>query len=167
MKLLRSTYLLLLSLFVLVHSTNVFSAVAETEIPDGWLASCSSAGRSAPADCSITQKLVINETGQTLVAVTVRVSAPGAQPAYMIQVPVGIYLPAGVNIRIGDKPPIEAQIQMCDASGCYVGATLDKKTLADMKAGDTLTIGLQSIQKQALNIEVPLKGFTKGYNLIK
>ena len=90
-----------------------------TSAPPGWVARCSSASRSAPLECAIEQSAVLTKTGQLIVLVNIRVSAETRAPVALVQLPLGLNLPAGAKFQVDDGKMSELQIQTCEARGCY------------------------------------------------
>jgi invasion protein IalB len=62
---------------------------------------------------------VLANTGQALVSVVVRTQADKGEPVMAIRVPVGLYLPAGLGLKIDDGKPETVPLQTCDLQGCY------------------------------------------------
>lgn len=133
----------------------------------GWRTSCAAADRSVALNCSVEQRVVIGETGRSLVNVMVRVDGAERIPALMVQVPLGLYLPAGVTILIDKAKPEKLDLQTCDGAGCYAGMALSDKFLALMIAGRQLSITFQDLAKQKVNVTMPLLGFSAGFQKIK
>lgn len=135
--------------------------------PPGWSTRCAGAERAKDLDCAIEQRAVITETGQLLVGFTIRIPPDTHKPVLMLQVPVGLFLPAGVKISVDNAAIDQLQLQTCDLSGCYAGSEVSEKLLEAMKTGKTLNIGMQSIAKKDINVPIPLSGFKEAYSKIE
>ena len=61
--------------------------------PAIWVVSCDD--NNGRLDCRAGQSVFIKKTGQRLLSVAVRVPADTKKPVLMLQVPLGVYLPAG------------------------------------------------------------------------
>jgi invasion protein IalB len=140
-----------------------------------WVAECTSAGREAPADCLLEQRLVVTETdnrlgvraGNVLGAVRIRVPAKPRKPTMTVHLPQNLFLPAGVALRVDDGKALQLSLQTCDARGCYAGLAVSAELLESLKKGAQLHLGIQTMLRERIGIIVPLKGFTAGYRKIK
>ncbi|HLN10623.1 MAG TPA: invasion associated locus B family protein [Xanthobacteraceae bacterium] len=133
----------------------------------GWASQCMSNARQTAVDCAVEQTAVVTSTGQLVASIVVRVPHDSRQPMMMIQVPVGLYLPAGVNIQVDDNKPMLFTLQTCDAKGCYAGAPLPQELLAAMKTGKKLAVIFQNMQKETIAVPLPLENFADSYQKIQ
>lgn len=149
------------------------AAVAQAGPADGnappqpvWTSRCSSEGRKAALLCEIEQSLFITKTGQLVASVNVKLPADTRQPVMMIQLPVGLFLPGGVNLQIDESKPQALVIQTCDLKGCYAATTVSPELLGAMKSGKRLAIVFQNLNKENVNLAFVLSGFAEGYDKI-
>jgi invasion protein IalB len=133
----------------------------------GWRTSCAAAERAGPLDCALEQRAFVAQTGQLLVRVTVRVDGKERKPALMIQLPLGLHLPAGVELRIDEHKPEPLGLQMCDAAGCYAGMALSDAFLARLNGGRQLLISFEDPSKRRVNVTMPLQGFSEGLKKVR
>jgi invasion protein IalB len=140
---------------------------ANTPTPPGWVARCSSASRGAPLECAIEQSAVLTKTGQMIVLVNVRVSAETRAPIALVQLPLGLNLPAGAKIQVDDGKTSELQIQTCEARGCYANLQISPDVLAALKSGKQLKVSFQNMAKETITIPMPLADFGAAYEKIK
>ena len=140
---------------------------ANTPAPPGWVARCSSASRGAPLECAIEQSAVLTKTGQLIVLVNVRVPAETRAPVALVQLPLGLNLPAGAKIQVDDGKTSELQIQTCEARGCYANLQISPDVLAALKSGKQLKVSFQNLAKETISIPMPLADFAAAYEKIK
>ena len=133
----------------------------------GWAARCTSASREAPLECVIEQTAVLSKTGQLIVLVNIRVPSDTHTPVILIQLPLGLNLPAGAKLQVDDGKNIDLQIQTCEARGCYTSAPIAPEQLAAMKSGKELKISFQNLGKEVITIPMPLADFAAAYDKIK
>ncbi len=133
----------------------------------GWVAQCVAPGRSAPADCVLEQKLLIAKSGDLVAAVKIRVPAEPRTPAMMVQLPKGLFLPAGVALRVDDGEALKLDLQTCDDNGCYAGLAVSEDLLGALRSGASLHLGVRSLDKKNFDIILSLQGFTVGYRKIE
>ncbi|MDO8978103.1 MAG: invasion associated locus B family protein [Afipia sp.] len=149
------------------------SAAAPAVAADGnaspqpiWISRCSSDGRKAALLCEIEQSLFITKTGQLVASVNVKLPSETRQPVMMIQLPVGLFLPGGVNLQIDEGKPQALVIQTCDLKGCYAATTVSPELLGSMKSGKRLSVTFQNLNKENVNLAFVLSGFAEGYDKI-
>jgi invasion protein IalB len=133
----------------------------------GWVSKCVSESRQNPVECSMEQTVVLTSTGQLLASVLVRVPTDTHQPVMMIQVPVGLYLPAGLNLQIDEGKPQPIPLQTCDLKGCYAGMQISQELIASLKAGKRLTMTFQNLAKNNVVVPMALDNFADAYQKIQ
>ena len=133
----------------------------------GWAARCTSASRDAPLECAIEQTAVLSKTGQLLVLVNIRVSSDTHAPVALVQLPLGLNLPAGAKLQVDDGKPIDLQIQTCENRGCYASTPIAADLLAALKSGKQLKLSFQNLAKETIAIPMPLADFAAAYDKIK
>ena len=140
---------------------------AQNTPPPGWSTRCASVGREAPLECAIEQNAVLPRTGQLVIAVSIRVPADTHAPSVLIQLPLGLNIPAGAKLQVDDGKVADLQIQTCEARGCYAGAAIGPDLLAAMKTGKQLKVSFQNLNREPLTVPLPLADFAPAYEKIK
>jgi invasion protein IalB len=140
---------------------------APAPAPPGWVARCSSASRDAPLECAIEQTAVLTKTGQLIVLLNIRVASDTRQPIAIIQLPLGLNLPAGAKLQVDDGKVSELPIQTCEQRGCYANSSIPPDMLASMKSGKQLKVSFQNLGKETITIPMPLADFAAAYDKIK
>lgn len=135
--------------------------------PPGWVARCSSASRSAPLECAIEQTAVLTKTGQLIVLVNIRVPADTRTPVALVQLPLGLNLPAGAKLQIDEGKVADLQIQTCEARGCYANLPIAADMLAALKSGKQMKISFQNLARETITIPMPLADFAAAFEKIK
>jgi len=143
------------------------AAPANTPAPPGWVARCSSASRDAPLECAVEQTAVLTKTGQLIVLINIRVASDTRTPIAVVQLPLGLNLPAGVRLQVDDGRTSDLQIQTCEQRGCYANAPIPADLLAAMKSGKQLKVSFQNLAKEIITIPMPLADFAAAYDKIK
>jgi invasion protein IalB len=140
---------------------------APAPAPPGWVARCSSASRGAPLECLIEQTAVLTKTGQLIVLIDIRVPSDTHAPVAVVQLPLGLNLPAGAKLQVDDGKTTDLQIQTCEQRGCYTNAPISPEMLAAMKTGKQLKVTFQNLAKEVIAIPMPLADFAAAYDKIK
>ena len=143
------------------------AAPANTPAPPGWVSRCSSASRDAPLECAVEQTAVLTKTGQLIVLLNIRVASDTRQPIAIIQLPLGLNLPAGAKLQVDDGKVSDLQIQTCEQRGCYANSPISADMLAAMKSGKQLKVSFQNLGKETITIPMPLADFAAAYDKIK
>ena len=133
----------------------------------GWAARCSSASRDAPLECAIEQTAVLSKTGQLIVLVNIRVPSDTHTPVALVQLPLGLNLPAGAKLQVDEGKVIDLQIQTCENRGCYASSPIAPELLTALKSGKQLKVLFQNLAKENIAIPLPLGDFAAAYDKIK
>ena len=146
-------------------------AAAQNDQPappqNGWRSSCASVSRSEPLDCTVEQRLVLANSGQLLAAVTIRIDGTTRQPALMVQLPHGLFLPDGISLRVDDAEVMKLALQTCDGAGCYAGASASKELIKAMSSGSQLKVLFRNLSKDEIQLALPLAGFSDALGRAK
>jgi len=135
--------------------------------PPGWAARCSSASREAPLECAMEQTAVLSKTGQLIVLVNIRVPSDTHTPVALVQLPLGLNLPAGAKLQIDEGKVVDLQIQTCENRGCFASTPIAAEFLAALKSGKQLKVSFQNLAKETATIPMPLADFATAYDKIK
>ena len=135
--------------------------------PPGWIARCTSASRDASLECAIEQTAVLTKTGQLIVLINIRVASDTRTPIVVVQLPLGLNLPAGAKLQVDDGKTVDLQIQTCEQRGCYANTPIPADMLAAMKSGKQLKVSFQNLAKEVISIPMPLADFAAAYEKIK
>lgn len=134
---------------------------------NAWATNCWAPKRAGPLDCSVVQRVVLQRTGQLLAMISIRLPSDSHNPAMLVQTPLGLYLPAGVSLKIDDNTNMSLALQTCDNGGCYAGTAISSAMLSQMRKGHSMTVTFQNISKQNVDIPVALAGFAGAYDKVK
>lgn len=156
-----------LSLSLPALAQNQPAATPREPRPDepAWATRCLASERGGALTCVMEQR-VLNQGGQVIAAVIVRVVGDSPEPALTMQLPLGIDLAQGVRLTIDQGSQAQIPVRTCESSGCYAEIPLPKETLDRLKAGQTLTMGLKPMEGEAVTLPFTLSGFTAAYNRI-
>jgi invasion protein IalB len=139
---------------------------AQPPVP-GWISRCNSASRDAPLECAVEETAVLTKTGQLIVLVNIRVTGDTHQPVALVQLPLGLNLPAGAKLQVDDGKVIDLQIQTCENRGCYSNTPVSPEMLAALQSGKQLKVGFQNLNKEVITIPMPLADLAAAYEKVK
>jgi invasion protein IalB len=127
----------------------------------GWSVRCDNEGQGLV--CKAVQTVLLAKTRQRLISVSISKPGKGKKAPMLLQLPHGLFNPAGVTVRVDKAKPQKLEIQTCDANGCYAGTTLTPDVLAAMSKGGRLGVVFQDLKKQNITVPVSLKGFGEAF----
>jgi invasion protein IalB len=130
-----------------------------------WIVSCS---QTRPGlECRAGQSLFIRQTRQRVLSVAVRMPADTKKPVLLLQLPLGVYLPAGATLQIGKDEAKTLPFLGCDRGGCVAEYAVTDGELNAVAKGADITISAQTMQKKPFTLTVPAVGFAAAYAKIK
>jgi invasion protein IalB len=131
-----------------------------------WALSCRENPETGVDDCSMFQRLVIQETNQIALNFALGF-LPNAQqqrvPVAVLTFPLGIYLPGGAEMQIDSAEPIRLQIERCFRRGCQSGFAIDDALLAQLKAGSKATVKILQSREEEIDLTISLSGFSAAF----
>jgi len=143
-------------------------AAAEPQPPAAnWASRCAADGRQSVLDCSVEQSIVETKSRQLLMQIVVHVPPDTRKPVLTVQLPLGLFLPAGVTIRFDEGKPERFDVETCDQKGCYLQIPISNEMLGEMAKGKQMSVTFQNLSKQDIGVPVSLAGFTVAYDKIK
>jgi len=139
-------------------------AVQAAPSQPNWSMNC--ANRPEGLDCRAVQSLFL-ENGRRLLSVVVHVPPDTKKPELLVQLPLGIYLPAGASLQIGKDEAKTLPFQSCDQFGCLAKYAITDAEIGAMSKGSDLTITMQNSNQQPVTVTVPVLGFATAYEKVK
>ncbi len=110
---------------------------------------------------------MLTKTGQLIVLINIRVASDTRTPLAVIQLPLGLNLPAGAKLQVDDGKTADLAIQTCEQRGCYANTPIAADMLTAMKSGKQLKVSFQNLAKEIISIPMPLADFAAAYDKIK
>jgi invasion protein IalB len=93
-------------------------------------------------------------------------NSPGRAVA-VLTMPLGIYLPGGVKIKIDEGELRDLVVERCEPVGCKAGFPVDPGVLAELKKGVKAYVTFQDMRRKPVTVPVSLRGFTAGLGALK
>ena len=111
-----------------------------------------------------------DEQGQTVLAVAVGKVANTDNPGMLIILPLGIWLPPGVVLKVDGGEEIPVRIERCERRGCQVELLLEPKVLTILKSGREANVLFQIYDEngepKVVGVPFSLLGFTAALDEI-
>lgn len=127
-----------------------------------WLVSCSNQADPDTLTCEFSQSIVLSQGSRRVATASFVKDAGAPEMRAVFTTPVGVHLPAGLTMRVGDAEIGGATYQSCDAQGCYATTAIDAEALDALEAGDTLTAEVARGDRQPLSFAFQLEGFAES-----
>ena len=142
--------------------------VAGSETPAGEAEEAKSA---EPAEsqtiCQIVQTLTEKSADRPVLQVAVGYLPEAEKPVAAFLLPLGVWLPPGLQLRVDDGKAGRVPFEACDPSGCHAGVELDDEFIAMMKKGNELNVTFGGRNRKGITVPVSLQGFTAALDSLK
>jgi invasion protein IalB len=90
------------------------------------------------------------------------------KPVLLMQLPLGVYLPAGATLQIGKDEAKTLPFTSCARGGCIAEYAITDAELAAIAKGADITISAQGgVSRKPFTLTVPALGFAAAYAKIK
>jgi invasion protein IalB len=133
----------------------------ETIAIDGWTVTCretDAAKRACSAELRVLQP---DANNQQRVIFNWIIGLNGGKPLTVFQVPTGILVQPGVEIRITAKELRRVPYTLCDQVKCEAALVMDDALIKDISAATTTDIVIQAVDGRNLTFGMNTKGFEK------
>jgi invasion protein IalB len=131
-----------------------------------WLVSCNNQNDPERLMCEVAQSIVLSE-GNRRIATAAFVKPAGAdEMTAVFTLPVGLYLPAGLQLSVDETELGELSFQSCDGQGCYATAPAAESWPQAMSEGTNLTVTIESQDRQTIDFTFPLEGFAQSLGVM-
>jgi invasion protein IalB len=135
-----------------------------------WAVRCGRLAEGAAEACEMLQQRQ-DEQGQTVLAIAVGDVPNNDSPGMLIILPLGIWLPPGVVVKVDGGKEVPARIERCERRGCQVELLLEPDVLTVLKSGREANVLFQiydqSGQPKVVGVPFSLLGFTAALEEIK
>jgi invasion protein IalB len=151
---------------------NTKSADADTTlVSSSWMVGCSPApGAGKDLLCEASQTIAVRKTQQTLLIAYVTPWKQAEKPdAFVLrfQLPHGLDIPAGVQIKIDDRPMESPVIRTSSRVGVFARSALTGTLLVALKKGARMTVTFTALNGRKLSVPVTLDGFSAAFAKLK
>lgn len=133
--------------------------------PPAWTMNCGNTEQGL--DCRVVQSLFLRDTGRRLLSVVVHVPPDTKKPVLLLQLPLGIYLPAGAGFQIGKGEGKNVPFKSCDQFGCLAEYAITDAEISAMSKGEDLTLTMVNLRNEPITVTVPSLGFADAYAKVK
>jgi len=131
-----------------------------------WTMRCEKPEESVEERCHIFQNAKDDSNGQDIAHMAVGYMPQIEEPLIIIMLPLGVFLPSGIELRIDQQEPIRLPFEVCFPVGCRAGAPMKEPLMGAFRNGLGLTLKVQDVEGRAAEIPMSLKGFTAGLSAL-
>lgn len=159
-----------------VQAQNEANQAGESENPDvttsrfrDWALSCRSDAESGAKQCSMFQRLVVEQSKQVALNVAIGFlnNDQGERvPVAIFTFPLGIWLPGGMAMQVDEGEPVQLAIERCFRRGCQTGLALNDELVAQFKAGSSAKVTIRQSREENIDLTVSLSGFSAAYQAL-
>jgi len=153
------TTLLLALLFL--FSCGVSAAAKDGKKYGDWIVSCQKSKADKKNRCGIMQEAK-GKKGNVLAVMSIWKPPKQNNPVAMFTLPLGIYLPSGIGLKIDDGSVKRIPINRCSPKGCHTMIVLDRDLLETIKQGSNAKVGFSLTKKRNMTVTFSLTGVTVG-----
>jgi invasion protein IalB len=136
-----------------------------TALQPDWAVNCATV--QTELTCVASQSFFVKETGQRFMTVSVNPPRGDKKTTLVLQLPLGIYLPAGVSMQFGKAAAKTIPIISCDQNGCTAEYTATDAEVKSMLSGENLLVAVQARDQKPLSVNVPFDGFDTAYSKLR
>lgn len=147
-----------LSLLALSHAT--VQAAADRIVQD-WVVKCEREGEFRDR-CFIRQTLTLRSSGEMLFDIAAGYPLGGEYPLLLLSAPLGIYLPAGIDIEVDNTGSHRAVVAYCNHEGCHAYYRMTSSLYRLFRQGRWLNVTFLDGTRRAHDLQLSLSGFSKA-----
>ncbi len=111
----------------------------------------------------MSQTVVLKQSGQVLTNVTFRIPWIRKRSQIIVQLPLGVLLPAGATFQVDENAAQRLNFRACDRNGCYANSPVSPEVLATLRKGKQLKISFQNLAEKPITVPLSLDGFGEAY----
>ena len=142
------------------------AAAAGAEQQSAWVKLCEKAtlkkdDKDQTFDICLTHhERLDGNSGMVIVSAALREVQGNDKKHLMVMVPLGVALPAGLQIKIDDeKEPLKLVYTICHPGGCTAEIEATPELIAKLKKGKQMLVAAMNIAAKPIVLPVPLTGF--------
>ena len=131
-----------------------------------WEMRCETPPGAQSEQCAISQFVQAEDRDGVGLNVFVFTTADRQARLLRVFAPLGVFLPAGLGLRIDDANIGMAGFVRCLPEGCMAEAIIDDELLAKLRSGGTATFIVFETPEEGIGIPISLTGFGEGFDAL-
>lgn len=118
--------------------------------------------------CFIFQNVHLQDSDQRILGVIVGNLGEKGQSILHVTVPLGVFIPAKVALKIGDGEQFQAGVQTCTVLGCEVVFELDEFVIGALLDAELTSVAfLDAVTRRQITVGLSMTGFKTAYHALK
>jgi invasion protein IalB len=134
-----------------------------------WAVSCRTNPELNTRQCTMFQRLVVEETNQVALNLSIGTLRDDQNQPILVAiftVPLGIWLPGGLELQVDALESVRLPIERCFPRGCQTGVAVSDELLAQFRAGNRARVTVKQAEDQDVDLAVSLAGFSAAFNAL-
>lgn len=163
----------LMILIVILVGGVTHNAGAQSQPEDGftgkrfgnWSGHCRTSEDSGATRCALLQVVSTaqNNKKTRILSLTAGYFGPQNQAAMWVEVPLGSYLPANLQLNVPGEEPVNFVYETCQVSGCRGRILLPDTLLGALTRAESASVTVQNMRRQLVQLPFSLIGFAVGF----
>lgn len=137
------------------------------QVFDNWTVRCETPEGMEREQCLIFQMVVLRQGGQRVLHIAVGYVPTSDLPIAILTLPLGISLPPGASLQVGDGDPVRFPVERCEPKGCKAGLKLSQSLLTKLRQGEAAQVTFHDGERHPVNVSLSLKGFATGLDAVR
>lgn len=124
------------------------------------------ASKAAPVKvkiCEMVQTFTFRQTGGQLAKIAIGKLPGEDKTKAVLQTPVGVHLPNGVNIKLDEKTEFKGAFVLCNAASCVADIELPRDAEQAFNTAKAATLTFTNGARQPITLSLSLKGFEGAF----
>ncbi|MFW5443021.1 MAG: invasion associated locus B family protein [Methylococcaceae bacterium] len=139
-------------------ATNAGVGVNDENIYQSWQKKCQIIANKDNV-CLIYQNYITKKSGKVLLSVSFSYTGSDNHLVASFKLPLGMFLPSGLVLKVDDNEKIDFVIQTCLPDGCYASINIERNVLNEFKLGQEVKVGFKTMAQRQVVVKLSLKGF--------
>jgi invasion protein IalB len=132
---------------------------------DGWVATCREfTDKTKGRVCSA--QIEAQQSNNVVFVWTVSANE-AKQFASVFQVPTGLLIGPGVEVRMGKASPRTVPFTSCEPGRCTASVVMDNNFIRDAQATESAEVVIRAVTGNNVQFNIPMKGFEKALGVLK
>ena len=131
-----------------------------------WQLRCETPPGAQAEQCALVQNVAAEDRPNVTLVVIVLKTADQKSRLLRVVAPLGVLLPAGLQLKIDQTEIGRAGFVRCLTTGCVAEVVMEDTLVNQMKAGQTATFIVFQTPEEGIGIPVSLNGFAPGLDAL-
>lgn len=143
-----------------VAQTDITEVTTKTMRFGDWQVRCEKRD-SQPETCVMNYSIIAKESGVEIVQANFAKQKEGTLMTLIL--PLGIYLPPGIQLEIKDHKKYAYPITFCSKDGCFVNEIIGEEAVNLLRKKESATLTLAPTNTQTVELPFSINGFLDAY----